>query len=62
MPYLFRVVFWKRRDVINRQSAVMCELARQRFSTSPFDGAPQCRKEREPGWTASGKRVTRDSG
>lgn len=62
MPYLFRVVFCKKRDVINRQSAVMCELARQRFSTSPFDGAPRRRKEREPGWTASGKRVTRDSG
>lgn len=30
MPYLFRVVFWKRKDVINRQSAVMSELARRR--------------------------------
>lgn len=29
MPYLFRVVFWKRKGVISRQSAVMCELARR---------------------------------
>lgn len=29
MPYLFGVVFWKRKGVISRQSAVMCKLARQ---------------------------------
>lgn len=29
MPYLFGIVFWKRKGVISRQSAVMCELARQ---------------------------------
>lgn len=30
MPYLFSVVFWKRKDVITSQSAVICELARRR--------------------------------
>lgn len=30
MPYLFRAVFfWKRKDVISRQSAIMCDLARR---------------------------------
>lgn len=29
MHYLFGIVFWKRKGVISRQSAVMCELARQ---------------------------------
>lgn len=50
MHYLFGIVFWKRKSVISRQSAVMCELARQ-FSTSALDGAPW----RVAGWTMSGK-------
>lgn len=46
MLYLFGVGFLgKREDIINRQSAITCELARRQFSTSPFDGAPQRRKE-----------------
>jgi len=44
--YLFGVGFLgKREDIINRRSAITCELARRQFSTSPFDGAPQRRKE-----------------
>lgn len=60
-PYLFGVVFWKRKGVISRQSAVMCELAKQVVHLyfgwgSMVSGLLDCEWEtvtRDSGWVGS---------
>lgn len=58
VPYLFRAVFLEEERCNQQTICYNVWLGKEAFSTSPFDGAPQCKKEWKAHWAANGKRVT----